>query len=57
MFFIYSIIKYYSMETTNSSNIIKSIDNDMQPRFGHTITLGKYFLFVKFFLTQFYLLF
>lgn len=28
------------METTNTG-IIKSIDNDMQPRFGHTITLGK----------------
>ncbi len=28
------------MEDENS-NLIKIIDNDMSPRFGHTITLGN----------------
>lgn len=31
------------MEGIQSSiDLVKSIDNDMSPRFGHTITLGKY---------------
>ncbi len=30
------------MEKTN--NLIKVIDNEMAPRFGHTITLGKIYI-------------
>ena len=31
----------------NPQDFIKNIDNDMSPRFGHTITLGifSYFIF------------
>jgi hypothetical protein len=25
----------------SKTNIVKTIDNEMSPRFGHTITLGK----------------
>lgn len=31
----------------DNGNLIKSIDNEMSPRFGHTITLGKYFKFIN----------
>ena len=32
----------------NTTELIKNIDNDMSPRFGHTITLGKFRYFIQF---------
>jgi hypothetical protein len=29
------------MEKNDINGIMKTVDNDMSPRFGHTITLGK----------------
>jgi hypothetical protein len=31
-----------------NNDIVKIIDNEMSPRFGHTITLGKKILIVKY---------
>jgi hypothetical protein len=30
----------------NITDLFKNYDNDMSPRFGHTITLGKIFIFI-----------
>ena len=43
---IHNYIKYSSIQMVDKEESIKSIENNMSPRFGHTITLSKYSLLI-----------